>query len=320
MVAFLIAAKAIVLVLTPPAAGWLADSIMMKNKKHMIVYSVGIGATAMVFMVVATLIGTRHLMNVSHALPVMLVVWLVCMNLFLSPANSMIDAFAPKERLPIVMGVLFLVTELLYALEPVIVSIIRFFGDTITFVSGGILVASSGIVFHRLSSHTIVQHKTERMQNDMTQKQTVLSYVAILVCGLFLGLGKAFLVEFLPVHIHEQLPEQASYSGLFSAVLLGTCAIAGFLVSKKITSSSLVNVLLVSFAMLCIGALVLAFSYHAAGILLGALALGIGYVLINIAGLPYVIQQLSIRHLTFGVGIYLGASEVLTGLFEYLYQ
>ena len=127
LVDFMIIAKAIVLVTIPPLAGWLSDKILQRNGKYLVIFTVGIGATAMVFMVVATLIGTAHIMDVTNIVPFMIVIWLICMNLFISPANSMIEAFAPAQKLPIVMGVLFLVTELLYALEPVVVGLVQFF-------------------------------------------------------------------------------------------------------------------------------------------------------------------------------------------------
>ncbi|MEO1257050.1 MAG: hypothetical protein AAFY41_19525, partial [Bacteroidota bacterium] len=92
LVDFLIIAKAIILVTIPPIAGWLSDKILQKNGKYLIIFTVGIGATAMVFMVVASLISTHHLMDVQTILPFMIVMWLICMNLFVSPANSMIEA------------------------------------------------------------------------------------------------------------------------------------------------------------------------------------------------------------------------------------
>ena len=52
----------------------------------------------MVFMVVATIIGAGPLSAVKPMLPFMIVIWLISMNLFISPANSMIEAFAPAHK------------------------------------------------------------------------------------------------------------------------------------------------------------------------------------------------------------------------------
>ncbi|MEQ9405158.1 MAG: MFS transporter [Cyclobacteriaceae bacterium] len=319
LVDFLIIAKAIVLILIPPFAGLLSDYILRKNGKFLIIFTVGIGATAMVFMVVATLIGTHHIMDVRTILPFMIVIWLISMNLFVSPANSMIEAFAPPKKLPIVMGFLFLVTELLYALEPVIVSLVSFFGDTLTFVVGGILIAGSGFLFHRVSSDEVIQRKKELLAEDRVKTQPLISYLAILVVGLFLGIGKAFLVEFLPEHFAFRFPEIGEYGDYISFGILGLCAVSGFLISKKISELNLKNVIVSSFIVLVIGALTMIVSSNAALTIVAALIIGAGFTMINISGLPFAIQNLSVRHVTYGVGIYIGASEVLTGLFEYLY-
>ncbi len=319
LVDFLIIAKAIVLILIPPFAGLLSDYILRKNGKFLIIFTVGIGATAMVFMVVATLIGTHHIMDVRSILPFMIVVWLISMNLFVSPANSMIEAFAPPKKLPIVMGFLFLVTELLYALEPVVVGLVSFFGDTLTFVVGGILIAGSGYLFHRVSSDEVIQRKQELMANDRVQSQPFMSYVAILIVGLFLGVGKAFLVEFLPEHFAFKYPSIGEYGDYISFGILGVCAVAGFLISKRVSESNLKKVIGTSFGILAAGVLLMLVASNPYLTIAAALIIGAGFTMINISGLPFAIQNLSVRHVTYGVGIYIGASEILTGLFEYIY-
>ena len=320
LVDFLIIAKAIVLVTIPPIAGWLSDKILARNGKFLIIFTVGIGATAMVFMVVATLISTHHLMDVKAILPFMIVMWLVCMNLFISPANSMIEAFAPAKKLPIVMGFLFLVTELLYALEPIIVALVSFFGDTLTFVVGGILIAGSGILFHRVSRDEVLQRKAELLQNDRVKHQSFMSYIAILVVGLFLGVGKAFLVEFFPGHFANLFPEIGEYGDYISFAILGICAIAGFLMSKRISNSDLKKIIITSFIILFVGVLLMILTQNLYLTVSAALIIAAGFTTLNISGLPFAIQNLSVRHVTYGVGIYIGASEILTGLFEYVYQ
>lgn len=320
LVDFLIIAKAIILVVIPPIAGWLADLIMKKNGKYMIIFTVGIGATAMVFMVVASLISTHHLMDVQAILPFMIVMWLICMNLFISPANSMIEAFAPAKQLPIVMGVLFLVTELLYALEPVVVALVTFFGDTLTFVVGGVLIGGSGFIFHRVSRDEVLQRKTELMQNDRVKNQSMISYIAILMVGLFLGIGKAFLVEFFPGHFANLFPEIGEYGDYISFSILGLCAITGFLISKQIAKANLRKVIITSFIVLFIGAIGMFLTENLYFTIITALIIAGGFTTLNISGLPFAIRNLSVRHVTYGVGIYIGASEVITGLFEYLYR
>lgn len=318
LVDFMLIAKALVLVLIPPIAGLIADYILRKNGKYLIVFTVGIGATAMIFMVVASMISTAHLADMRTILPIMIVLWLISMNLFVSPANSMIEAFAPAQKLPIVMGFLFLVTELVYAIEPIVVALVLFFGDTLTFVVGGILISVSGYIFHRVSRDEVLQRKTQLMVADrVTGKQSLISYASILMVGLFLGVGKAFLLEFLPHHLANTFPEFGAYGGYVSFVILGLCAIGGFLISRTIAKRQLWKVITTSFVILVVGVFILLFAPSVEILIGGALVVAAGFTMLNISGLPFAIQNLSVRHVTYGVGIYIGASELLTGIFEY---
>jgi len=318
LVDFMLIAKALVLVLIPPIAGLIADYILRKNGKYLIVFTVGIGATAMIFMVVASMISTAHLADMRTILPIMIVLWLISMNLFVSPANSMIEAFAPAQKLPIVMGFLFLVTELVYAIEPIVVALVLFFGDTLTFVVGGILISVSGYIFHRVSRDEVLQRKSQLLVADrVTGKQSLISYASILMVGLFLGVGKAFLIEFLPNHLATKFPEFGSFGGYVSFIILGLCAVGGFLISKTIAKKQLWKVITTSFAILVVGVFILLFAPSIEVLIGGALVVAAGFTMLNISGLPFAIQNLSVRHVTYGVGIYIGASELLTGVFEY---
>ncbi len=317
---FLVIAKAIVLVTVPPFAGWLSDYILQRNGKYLIVFTVGIGATAMIFMVVATLISTHHLMDVRTLLPFMIVLWLVSMNLFISPANSMIEAFAPAQKLPIVMGFLFLITELLYASEPIIVGLVSFFGDTLTFIVGGILIAGAGVLFHVVSSDEVLQRKQELIAITGRQSVPIISYAAILVIGIQLGLGKAFLIEYFPETFSEKFPSFGSWGQYISFGLLGFSAVLGFLIGKFVSTRSLTQIILISFGSLFLGLFTMILSQNLALIMVSGVLSATAFSFINVSGLPFVIQNLTVRHVTYGVGIYLGASEIATGILEYLYR
>jgi hypothetical protein len=149
-------------------------------------------------------------------------------------------------------------------------------------------------------------------------KQAAISYLSILVVGLFLGVGKAFIIEFIPDHIANKFPEFGEYGGYVSFATLGLCAISGFLASRKIAKLQLWKVITTSFVVLSIGVMLLLFSPSIEVLIGGIIVTAAGFTMINISGLPFAIQNLSVRHVTYGVGIYLGASELLTGVFEYM--
>jgi len=316
---FLVITKAIVLIAIPPLAGILADYLLRKNGKFFTLFTVGIGATAMIFMIVASIIGAGPVSQLKPFLPYMIILWLISMNLFISPAYSMIEAFAPAQKLPIVMGFLFLVTELVYSLEPLVVGLVQFFGDTLTFVVGGILISVSGYFFHKISSEEVISRKKELMQ-ESKPGASVAAYVAILIIGLLLGTSKAFLVEFFPEHILTNFPEIGENGRFISFGLLGFAAILAFALSSYVAKIGVKKVLPFSFAFLFLGCALILFSGSFALTIVGAIIVAIAFSLINISGLPFAISQLSVRQITYGVGMYIGASEVMTGLMEYYYR
>ncbi|MEO9965724.1 MAG: hypothetical protein ABJF11_08050 [Reichenbachiella sp.] len=316
---FLIISKGLILVLIPALAGLLADYLLGKNGKFFTLFTVGIGATAMIFMIVASIIGAGPVGALKPFLPYMIILWLISMNLFISPAYSMIEAFAPAQKLPIVMGFLFLVTELVYALEPLVVGLVQFFGDTLTFIVGGVLISASGYLFHRISSDEVISRKKELMESRV-KPQSFQSYIAILTVGLALGVGKAFLVEYIPSSFEHSFPEMSSLGGYVSFGLLGFSAILAFVISKKVATMNTQNVLITSLIIICVGTLILIVSSNLTLSIIGGLITAIGFSMLNISGLPFAINQLSVKHITYGVGIFIGASEVCSGLFEYYFR
>ena len=312
---FLVLSKAIILIVTPPLAGLLADYLLKTKGKFFTLFTVGIGATAMIFMIVASIIGAGPASGIEPFLPYMIVLWLVSMNLFVSPAYSMIEAFAPIQKLPIVMGFIFMVTELIYALEPIVVMLVQFFGDTLTFIVGGILISGTGYLFHRISSDEVISRKKDLME-ETSNPVSVGSYFSIIIVGLSLGIGKALLVEFFPEFIDLRFPEFSHAGGIVAFSLMGVAAVLAFLVSGFVVKWGVKQVLTWSFLVLMVGFLLLLGSSSFWMAVCAGVVIAIAFSLINISGLPYAIGRLSVKHITYGVGVYIGASEVFAGLLE----
>ena len=316
---FLIVVKGIVLVIIPPLAGLLADLILRKNGKFFIIFSVGIGATAMVFMVVASIIGAGPLADIKILLPYMIILWLVAKNIFISPAISMIDSFAPSQKLPVVVGFLFLVTELIYALEPLVVELVQFFGDTLTFIVGGILIAGTGYVFQRVSSDEVVARR-KKLMDEVQRSVTISGYMGILLVGFLLGVGRAFLVEFIPVKIAADFSTSSGIGGYLSFALLGFSAVLAYLISGFVSRTGFQKVLPYSLLVLLISVVFLYLAPSFGLLITAGILLATGFSFVNVSGLPYAIDKLSVRHITYGIGMFMGASNVVEGLLEYFYR
>jgi len=237
------------------------------------------------------------------------------MNLIISPSNSMIDSFAPAQKLPIVVGFLFLITELIYAIEPSVVELVKSFGDTLTFIIGGILIAGTGLLFQKTASNEVILRKSE-MTKEKINKTQISSFIAIILVGIMLGLGKAFLIEFIP-HVMERRFLEGTYDpSLIASSLLAFAALFAYWFSRFVSKFGTQRVIPIGFLMLTIGVLVLIFTTNFSFFIIGGIVTAISFGVLNISGLPFTFQHISVRHITYGVGIFIGASEIFTGVFE----
>ncbi|MCA6075525.1 MFS transporter [Fulvivirga sedimenti] len=308
----LVFVKALVLILVPVVAGWIADRNLARRSKYFMTYMIGISATAMIFMIVASIISLGPEHGIAAILPVMVVLWLIGMAVFIAPAYSMLVSFANKKNLPIAMGVVILITDLIYSLEPLVISLIQFFGETLTFVVGGILVLGTGYLFYRLTTDEVY----ERVQQSANPGSVKTSVSTILKIGLMLGVGRAFLVEYIPVNS----PLKIFNGDQFSFMALGLAALIAFVSSRYVIRTGIRSVLQYTIGMMIIGILIILMAGNNSVLFVaGSLLLATGFGLANVSGLPYVFGRIAPRHITIGIGAFLGASAIAEGIFEIWY-
>lgn len=96
------------------------------------------------------------------------------------------------------MAVLTIVSNLLYALEPVIVDLIDFLSAPLTFIMGGVAVFVSG---YYLQKHSLALFRVtdEREPETPAETSTGKSKVPLVFClGLAFGIATTFLFNYLP--------------------------------------------------------------------------------------------------------------------------
>ena len=304
----LMIAKALILVVIPILSGWASDKFLRKGK-YMMVYMTGISATAMIFMIVAGLISLGPENSLAAVLPVMVVLWLIGMAVFIAPAFAMLSAMADKHRLPLAMGVIILCTDLIYAAEPLVIELVRFFGETLTFVVGGILVLGTGYLFYRKTT----DEADERIRQTLGPTVDVSTkWKTVIGVAMALGLGRAFLVEYIPSTnvIHMDARSYAFY-------LLGGAAVIAFASAPLVTRLGIRNVLQHASGLMGVGILMLLLgSTNQLIFITGSIFLALGFGLTNVSGLPYIFSKTSLRQVTTAIGVFLGVSAIAEGLFE----
>jgi MFS family permease len=193
---FLTIAQGLILVITPPIAGKIGDRFRIKNGHRLPIITLGISFAAMVFMAVAFTLFTNPGEIFRWILPILIILWLIAMSIFTSPALSTIELFTPMERMPKAMALLTIVGNLLYALEPVIVDIIDFLGAPLTFVTGGLVVFLSGY-FLRENSLSLFKQKgiTEPAMKIESGEN---HWTFIFLMGIGMGLATSVMFNLFP--------------------------------------------------------------------------------------------------------------------------
>ena len=303
----LIWAQAIILILTPPLAGYLGDKYRDRFGNRLRIITLGVSFAAMIFMTVAfTLIVNPPQSFVLYALPVLVILWLFAMSLFTSPAISTIEIFSPSSKLPITVAALTIVSDLLYSLEPVIVDIIDFLGGAATFAVGGIIVSISGYLLRKNSLQLAVEGKEERPDNQNPKS----NMPKVILLGVGMGLFSGIIIEVFPDYLNK-LELVVGISGQWiSSIVLVLTAIFSIIISRRVSNGNIIKLLLTGliFAALCtLGVFTIS---NNAIILILLAAFAIFYAMVNVTALPLALQNTSVKEKVFGVGLFFCGFEI----------
>src|SRR5690606_8032331 len=99
----------------PAVAGYIADKQREKSGKKMPIINVGINVVSMIFMAVALSVFIQPGGFVRYIVPILIVGWLISMNIFRSPAISLIEQFVPQNKLPAILALFVVSFDIAYA-------------------------------------------------------------------------------------------------------------------------------------------------------------------------------------------------------------
>lgn len=303
----LIWAQAIILILTPPLAGYLGDKYRDRFGNRLRIITLGVSFAAMIFMTVAfTLIVNPPQSFVLYALPVLVILWLFAMSLFTSPAISTIEIFSPSSKLPITVAALTIVSDLLYSLEPVIVDIIDFLGGAATFAVGGIIVSISGYLLRKNSLQLTVEGKEERPDNQNPKS----NMPKVIMLGVGMGLFSGIIIEVFPDYLNK-LELVVGISGQWiSSIVLVLTAIFSIIISRRVSKGNIVKLLLTGLLFAALSTLGVFTISNNAIILILLAAFAIFYAMVNVTALPLALQNTSVKEKVFGVGVFFCGFEI----------
>jgi MFS family permease len=309
-------AQALILVITPPIAGRLGDKARFSQGHRLPIISTGIAFAAMVFMAVAFTLVSNPGEYFKWILPILIILWLVAMSIFTSPALSTLELFAPAEKLPITMAVITIVGNLVYSLEPVIVDIIDYIGAPLTFIAGGVVVFVSGYSLKQNSMGLFQQNSGRpRVVITMDTKRSPKAYIFFL--GAALGIATTALFQFFPQTLESHLNSIISIQGKYMIVfILVISALFSLPASRVIGKYGVVKVFWYSFVISIISIAGVLLISSAVATLFFAMLFALSFTTLSVSSLPLAINEANYYEKVFCVGIFFSGGELIEGIVD----
>ncbi len=300
----------IVLALTPPIAGFLADKIRNKNGDRLPMINIGINVVSMVFMVVAVTIFANPIGIIRYFFPLMIVLWLISMNIFHSPAISTVELFVPPHKLPQIMAIFAFIADLTQAIEPSIIDIMEKFGAPIIFAVGGSLVFVTGYWLQQTTKNMQVINASE----IPTIKEKPSNFGIVFALGLGMGVGSAVFFEAFPNIIDQyNMGIKGSY---LTSILIASGAVLSLIVANFVEKFGLVRSVFVSFAFILVLILFIFFVKIPFLAMISFYIYPLAFAFLSVSALPLVIHNLNAKDKVLGIGLFFSGVEIVNGIFE----
>lgn len=315
-VAFLLmVAQGIIVVITPLIAGRLGDRYRIKNGHRLPIISSGISLAAMVFMAVAFTLLSNPGEVFKWILPALIVLWLVGMSIFTSPALSTMELFTPVDKLPRAMAVLTITGNLVYALEPVIVEIIDFVGAPLTFMLGGILVTASGYAL-RKNSLDLFRVSADK-EADAKEVSGASSKGFIFFMGLSLGIATTLLFYGFPLAVNQKFSTTNDGDGaMLVVVVLVVSALISWPVSNAVHKHGMHRGFWLSLFVIAVSAVALYAMTTTVMVLVAVIIFSVAYTGLSVSSLPLAISRSGFSQKVFCVGVFFSGVALPEGLWE----
>lgn len=299
--------QAVILLLTPPIAGHLADKLRRSGKDRLPLIKLGINLVAMVFMAAALTIFTEPGGTLRFILPVLIVFWLILMNVFYSPAIATIELFVPSTQLPIAMAVLAIMVDLAQAIEPILAEVINFLGAPLTFATGGILVFASGWYFRKTTKEITDNNADAIGEEDLNAAVDKSSFPKVFLYGVVFGICTALFFEYFP----QAAQKRTSWEGAeFISILIAVSALLAYPISKMVKEGTIKKFAWIGgSACLALGALVI-YGPEASWVNLAFYLYPVFFSLISVTLLPLAFAQLQPAYKILGIGLFFSGLEL----------
>ncbi|MBL7862442.1 MAG: hypothetical protein JNJ65_14850 [Cyclobacteriaceae bacterium] len=313
----LVIVQGIILIATPPVAGKFGDRFRFRQGHRLPIISSGISFAAMVFMAVAFTLMSSPGETLRWILPFLIVLWLVAMSIFTSPALSTLELFTPIDQLPRAMAILTIVANLVYSLEPVIVDLIDYLGAPITFIIGGLAVFVSGYALRKNSMNLFNSGSQQKTDFKLDTQRSNYGYIFLLGTGL--GISTTLLFNYFPSILESNLADILPWEGKWLLVLvLFSTAVLSLPASSWISTLGVSNSFGWSLAINLLSIAIIFFTGSGIVTVLAIIMFTLSFTVLSISSLPLAIERANYFEKVFCVGIFFSGVALPDGIVESL--
>lgn len=312
LVLFLGIIQAVIGLIMNPLMGWIADKHRTLTNKAFNLVGIGVNFAGVVFVTVA--IGATASENPTiHGIlrpivPVLVILWLIAMAVFNSPAMSLLTAFAPPEKTMQVYISFAMVDILLFALTPYIEQVVDALPLGLVFFLGGLVLWSAYRLLRAMAP------SIPALAADAPQTPN-------LGANLFLVFGLGMLITFIsklplaavPLFLAPGFAQLGiTNMGVVLLVVFGISIALSIPLGNKIKKGNL-PLLLVTIGVSLLLPVLAYYMPNGAVAIVVALGLSVCSVLIKLNSIPLVFTRVKPANGGLGIGMYF-AGVALAGL------
>jgi hypothetical protein len=248
--------------------------------------------------------------------PVMVVLWLISMNIFHSPAISMIETFVPARKLPQVIALFAVLADACMALQPSIVKIILYFGAPITFGAGGILVFVTGWLFMRTVRAS--GKKEDEIAEAVPAAFRFGEFKAIGL-GIVMGAASTLFFKMMPDLAQKRLPILAEINlpaEAFVSLLILAAAVITWPLGRYASRTNLNRLFVFSLLLSIVLELGIYFARASTPFLILCCLFPVVFALLSVTALPVAFNNLSPGRKVLGIGFFFSGIQLTDSILD----
>lgn len=317
-IVFLVIAQGVIAIVMNPMMGKIADKYKTEENKIFNVVGLGVNLAGLVFVVVA--IGTTQhpgslFYNIVRPLvPILVVCWLIAMNIFASPAMSLIRAYAPGERIAEAHAAFAIITLLLFLISPYLGHFLDNLSLPIIFLVGGMLLYSAYRLLVRVSPK-VEAVALESSSGESTMMQNLL---IVFVMGFIVNIIMRIPLAAMPILLSPSLEPLGLTTNSASTIAFVISIAVSIPISQWIKRGQ-PKILMIS---ICAAIFLFVLSIYCSHLVMGIcliILLGLTTAFLEVNAVPYVFTKVNSGNSGLGVGSFMSGSALATlGLMLYI--